>query len=224
MGSRKKWTHRTATPYRCFSDSDDRFLRPRSGTGRRYEELWFELRKGWLRHPIPGVGWGGVGGIAHLEAVKLMPFLGPLTPRRANRAFNDLRHVVANRYFDAIAPIGLLSCGHLAVVYRTFSSYNASRHFPNCNRRSAYNALPLFPTETRHAVATLKSPHGGLYSAFVILTLLSRPAASVIYYNLIARIVTEIYAEISGGRSYPIISRFRRPNPEKRASECFIGD
>ena len=122
-----------------------------------------------------------------------------------NRACDDLRRALTNRACAVLTPIKLVSRDHVSEIANRFSELELFRDFFKCDRKSAYKALPVAPAETRLAVIALKSPGGNKFYAFVSRTLLFGSAASVLRYNIFARIVTELFARIFG---IPLISFF----------------
>ena len=104
-----------------------------------------------------------------------------------------------------LTPIRLVARGHVVGVPNRFRAHGELCEFFKCDRKSAYNALPADPQETRFAAITPRSPKDGEYYAFISRTLLFGPIASVLRYNVSARIVAELFSLIFG---IPAISLF----------------
>ena len=107
------------------------------------------------------------------------------------------------RRVQCLTPIKLISWGHDAAIVNEFKAAGPHCRFFKCDRKSAYETLPVDPAQTGFAAVVLKSPIGGKYYAFTSKTLLFGSIASVIHYNVFARIITELVNRIFG---IPLIS------------------
>ena len=175
----------------------------------------FELRgeatqqhqDGCLREPI----LISDNGTVHNEQgdVLNLAFMCSVPQGDKDRACDDLRHSITNRAAAALTPVRLVSWGHLAAISNRFLAKGAICEFPQCDHKSSYNALPVDPRETRFAVITSKCPKEGNYFAFIIRTLLFGSIASVLRYNVFARIVTDRFWHPDG----IFFRRLRSSNP-----------
>ena len=171
------------------------------------EELWGEAaqqqKEGWLREPIlisdNGSALRDKGEVLNLA----FRFAAPQGDK--NRACDDLRHSLTNRATAVLTPIRLVSWGHVAEISNRFRRDGARSEFSKCDHKSAYKALPVDPQETWFAVITLKCPSDGKYYAFISRTQLFGSIASVIHYNVFARIIAELFTVIFG---IPFVSFF----------------
>ena len=170
-------------------------------------ELWDEApqqqKEGWLHEPIL-VSDDGHALSPQGEALNLaFRFAAPQGDK--NRACGDLRHSLTNRAAAVLAPIRLVSWDHVAEISNLFRQFGAVSEFFKCDHKSDYKALPVDPRETKFAVITLKCPVDGEFYAFISRTLLFGSIASVLRYNVFARIVTELFTLIFG---IPIVAFF----------------
>ena len=122
-----------------------------------------------------------------------------------NRACDDFRHSCTNQACTVLTPIRLISWDHVSAIANKFKAHGALCHFFKCDHKSAYKALPVDPEQSKLAVIVLRSPADGKYYAFFSRTLLFGSTASVLHYNIFARIVTELFNKIFG---IPLISFF----------------
>ena len=196
------------TPNELTSSAFARFReRATAANPPRFEELWSEaleqVQKGWLTKPIH---------IPENEGELLwkskdfnLAFRFSVQQGEKNRACDDLRHSRTNDACMVLTPIRLISWDHVSEMTNQFRALGKFCEFFKCDHRSAYKALPVDPSHTKLAVIVLKNPKDGLFYAFTSNTLLFGSIASVLHYNVFARIITELVNRIFG---IPMISFF----------------
>ena len=198
----------TLSRHELLKSAHLRFMeRAKGANPLNHTELWNEAldqcKKGWLDQPVPVLNNNGE---LIFEQNGLNPAFRFSVPQGdKNRACDDFRHSCTNQACAVLTPIRLISWDHVSAIANEYKSHGALCHFFKCDHKSAYKALPVDPDQSKLAVIVLRSPTDGKYYAFFSRTLLFGSTASVLHYNIFARIVTELCNKIFG---IPLISFF----------------
>ena len=112
------------------------------------------------------------------------------------RGCDDFKDALTNRRCRVDTPITLPGWDHIASAARILSDRDNARAFGKIDHEAAYKALPLRPSDTRHAVIALWGPKSKKMFGFRPRTLLFGSTAAVIHYNCLSRIIASLACRI----------------------------
>ena len=82
--------------------------------------------------------------------------------------------------------------GRIAAAARILAGRNGSWSFGEVYRKAAYKPLPIKPDDSRYEVISLWGPSRSIWCGFRTRTHLFGPAAAVLRYNVLSRIIASL--------------------------------